>query len=59
MLAAASQDVMAGGDGLGLIIGVLIIIILFIVILKLLNKEIIIKMSSLNGPDYADLPALG
>jgi hypothetical protein len=59
MLAAASQDVMAGGDGLGLIIGVLIIIILFIVILKLMNKEIIIKMSSLNGPDYADLPALG
>jgi hypothetical protein len=59
MLAAASQDVLAGGDGLGLIIGVLIIIILFIVILKLMNKEIIIKMSSLNGPDYPDLPALG
>lgn len=43
VLAQASDDVLAGGDGIGLIIGVLIIIILVIIILKLLNKEIIIR----------------
>jgi predicted PurR-regulated permease PerM len=43
VLAQASNDVLAGGDGVGFIIGVLIIIILVIIILKLLNKEIIIK----------------
>jgi len=43
MLAQASNDVLAGGDGIGLVIGVLIIIILVIVILKLLNREIIIR----------------
>jgi predicted PurR-regulated permease PerM len=43
ILAQASNDVLAGGDGVGFIIGVLIIIILVIIILKLLNKEIIIK----------------
>jgi hypothetical protein len=59
MLAIASQDVLAGGDGFGAVIAVLIIIILIIVILKLLNKDIIIKMSSLDGSDCADLPALG
>ncbi|HQP31156.1 MAG TPA: PA2779 family protein [Deltaproteobacteria bacterium] len=42
-LAQASSDVLAGGDGVGFVIGVLIIIILVIVILKLLNKEIIIR----------------
>jgi hypothetical protein len=43
VLAQASNDVLAGGDGVGLVIGVLIIIILVIIILKLLNKEIIIR----------------
>jgi len=43
ILAQASDDVLAGGDGIGLVIGVLIIIILVIIILKLLNKEIIIR----------------
>ena len=43
VLAHASNDVLAGGDGIGLVIGVLIIIILVIIILKLLNKEIIIR----------------
>ena len=43
VLAQASNDVLAGGDGIGLVIGVLIIIILVIIILKLLNKEIIIR----------------
>jgi hypothetical protein len=43
MLSVASQDVLAGGDGLGAVIAVLIIIILIIVILKLMHKEIIIR----------------
>lgn len=43
VLAQASQDVLAGGDGVGFVIGVLLIIILVIIILKLLNKEIIIR----------------
>jgi len=47
-LAQASDDILAGGDGLGAIIAILVIIILFIVILKLLNKDIIIKFSGLD-----------
>lgn len=43
MLAQASDKVLAGGDGIGVVIGVLVIILLIIVILKLLNKEIIIR----------------
>lgn len=43
---AAADQVRAlvpGGDGLGLVVGVLVIVLLVIVILKLLNKEIIIR----------------
>jgi hypothetical protein len=47
LLAQASDDVLAGGDGLGTVIAILIIVILVIVILKLTHHEIIIKMSSL------------
>ena len=43
MLAQASDKVLAGGDAIGAAIGVLIIVLLVIVILKLLNKEIIIR----------------
>lgn len=43
MLAQASDKILAGGDGIGFVIGVLVIILLIIVILKLLNKEIIIR----------------
>jgi hypothetical protein len=42
-LAQASDRVLAGGDGVGFVIGVLIIVVLVIIILKLLNKEIIIR----------------
>jgi len=42
LLAHASDSVLAGGDGVGFVIGVLVIIILVIVILKLLNKKIVI-----------------
>jgi len=41
-LAGMSKDI-AGGDGVGLIIGVLLVILLVIVILKLLNKEVIVR----------------
>lgn len=43
MLAQASDRVLAGGDAVGAVIGVLVIVLLIIVILKLLNKEIIIR----------------
>ncbi|MCX7739057.1 MAG: PA2779 family protein [Hydrogenothermaceae bacterium] len=43
MLAQASDRVLVGGDGIGAVIGVLMIVLLIIIILKLLNKEIIIR----------------
>ncbi len=43
MLAKASDRVLAGGDGLGVVIAVLVILILVVILLKLLNKEIIIR----------------
>ena len=42
-LATASRGLPSGGDATGAIIGLLLIIILVIVILKLTNKEIVIK----------------
>jgi predicted PurR-regulated permease PerM len=58
-LATASNDVLAGGDGLGVIIAVLVIIILVIIIMKLLDHDIIIKMSSLDDYTPADCAYLG
>ncbi|MGD0210944.1 MAG: PA2779 family protein [Desulfomonilia bacterium] len=58
-LAGASNDVLAGGDGLGVIIAVLIIIILVIIVLKLLHHDIIIRMSSLDDYHSPDLAYLG
>ncbi len=43
LLAQASDSVLAGGDGIGFIVGVLLIVFLVIVILRLLNKEIIVR----------------
>lgn len=43
MLAKASDKVLAGGDAISVAIGILIIAILLVVLLKLLNKEIIIR----------------
>lgn len=43
LLAQASDRVLAGGDGLGLVVGVLIVVILVIVILKLYDKQIVVK----------------
>jgi uncharacterized protein DUF6627 len=42
-LASASKGLPSGGDGLGALIAVLIIILLVIVILKLMNKQIIVR----------------
>jgi hypothetical protein len=42
-LASAGKGLPSGGDGIGALIGILIVVILIIVILKLMNKEIVIK----------------
>lgn len=42
MLAQASDQVLAGGDGLGIVIAVLVIIILVILILKLSGRSVVI-----------------
>ena len=36
-------DTLIGGDGLGIIIGLLVIVILVIIIMKLMNRQIIVK----------------
>ena len=43
LLAQASDDILAGGDGIGVIIGILVIILLVILIFKLSNKTIVVK----------------
>ena len=43
MLAQASDQVLAGGDALGVVIAILVIILLVILILKLTDKSIVIK----------------
>lgn len=58
-LATASNDVLSGGDGLGVIIALLVIIILIIIIMKLLNHDIIIKLSSLDNDTTPDFAYLG
>ena len=42
-LASATRGLPSGADGVGTLIGILIIVLLVIVILKLLNKEIVVK----------------
>jgi hypothetical protein len=42
-LASATRGLPTGGDGVGTLIGILIIVLLVIIILKLLNKEIIVR----------------
>jgi hypothetical protein len=59
ILATASDDVLAGGDGfLGTLIAILVIIILIIVILKLSDKQVIIKMTGNDDINCLILPAL-
>ena len=42
-LATVSKGLPSGGDATGAIIGVLIVIILVIVVLKLMNREVVVK----------------
>ena len=42
-LASASKGLPSGGDATGAIIGLLIVVILVIVILKLMNKQVVVK----------------
>ena len=42
-LATASKGLPSGGDATGAIIGILVVIILIIVVLKLMNKEVVVK----------------
>jgi hypothetical protein len=43
LLAQASDDILAGGDGVGLAIGILLVVLIVVVILKLMDKSIVIK----------------
>ena len=43
LLAQASDDILAGGNGVGLVIGILVIILLVVLIIKLMDKTIVIK----------------
>jgi hypothetical protein len=42
-LASASRGLPSGGDDLGLLISILIIVLLVIVIMKVMNKQIVVK----------------
>jgi hypothetical protein len=42
-LASASKGLPSGGDSTGAIIGVLVVIILVIVVIRLMNKEVVIR----------------
>ena len=42
-LASASKGLPSGGDGTGAVIGVLLVVILVIVVIKLMNKEVVVK----------------
>jgi len=42
-LASTAKGLPSGGDATGAIIGVLIIVILVIIVLKLMNKEVVVK----------------
>jgi hypothetical protein len=43
LLAQASDDILAGGNGVGLAIGILLVILIVVVILKLMDKTIVVK----------------
>lgn len=42
-LASASKGLPSGGDGTGALIGVLVVVILVIVVLKLMNREVVVR----------------
>jgi hypothetical protein len=42
-LASASKGLPSGGDGTGAIIGILVVVILVIVVLRLMNREVVVR----------------
>jgi hypothetical protein len=42
-LASATKGLPSGGDGTGAIIGILVVIILVIVVLRLMNREVVVR----------------
>ncbi len=42
-LASASKGLPSGGDGTGAIIGVLVVVILVIVVLRLMNRQVVVR----------------
>jgi hypothetical protein len=43
LLAQASDDILAGGNGVGLVIGILVVILLVVLIIKLMDKTVVIR----------------
>jgi hypothetical protein len=43
LLAQASNDLLAGGNGVGLVIGILVIVLLVVLIIKLMDKTVVIR----------------
>jgi hypothetical protein len=43
LLAQASDDLLAGGNGVGLAIGILVVILLVVLIIKLMDKTVVIR----------------
>jgi hypothetical protein len=43
LLAQASDDILAGGNGVGLAIAILVIILLVVLIIKLMDKTVVIR----------------
>lgn len=42
-LASASKGLPSGGDGTGAVIGILVVVILVIVVLRLMNREVVVR----------------
>lgn len=42
-LASASKGLPSGGDGTGAVIGILVVVILVIVVLRLMNREVVLR----------------
>jgi hypothetical protein len=43
LLAQASDDILAGGNGVGLAIGILLVVLIVVLIVKLMDKSIVVK----------------
>ena len=43
LLAQASDDLLAGGNGVGLVIGILVVVLLVVLIIKLMDKTVVIR----------------